>query len=145
LIWKPILYLFVLTLRPRKSAEAYKRIWTKEGSPLIENTKNFVTEVKKHLDPKIEGEECFLLSTPRFEDVFKAWEKEDFDTRAEHFIFLPQFPQFSESTVASVSDLLSKALKRRVNIPDFSFVSNYHKLKAFIDHSAKKIQETLDH
>jgi len=34
LLWRPILYGFVLRTRPRKSAHAYKQVWTEEGSPL---------------------------------------------------------------------------------------------------------------
>ena len=34
-IWLPILYGLVLTRRPRRSAEAYRQVWTEEGSPLM--------------------------------------------------------------------------------------------------------------
>ena len=34
LAWKPILHGVILRTRPRKSAEAYNKIWTNEGSPL---------------------------------------------------------------------------------------------------------------
>ena len=34
LAWKPILHGIVLRFRPRRSAEAYSRVWTNEGSPL---------------------------------------------------------------------------------------------------------------
>ncbi|MEL6760200.1 MAG: ferrochelatase, partial [Myxococcota bacterium] len=35
LLWYPILFLFVLTFRPRKTARAYRRIWKEGGdSPL---------------------------------------------------------------------------------------------------------------
>ena len=33
--WYPILYLFVLTRRPARSAALYANIWTDEGSPLM--------------------------------------------------------------------------------------------------------------
>ena len=35
LLWWFILNLFILPFRPSKSAEAYKEIWTEEGSPLL--------------------------------------------------------------------------------------------------------------
>lgn len=144
LIWKPILYLFVLTLRPKKSGEAYSRIWNGKSFPLIDNTIEFTDKVRPHLNQDIEVDHAFLLSSPRVNDIFSKWENEDFDTRADRVVFLPQFPQFSESTTSSVVDNISGSLKHRVNIPDFIFVSNYHKLKAFIDHSVRLIQKTLD-
>ena len=33
--WLPILYLMVLTRRPRRSARLYQRVWTPQGSPLL--------------------------------------------------------------------------------------------------------------
>ena len=37
--WYPILYLFVLTRRPARSAALYANIWTDEGSPLMVHSK----------------------------------------------------------------------------------------------------------
>ena len=34
-----LLNLFILPFRPKKSAEAYREIWTDEGSPLLVETK----------------------------------------------------------------------------------------------------------
>jgi MFS family permease len=76
--------------------------------------------------------------------VLDAWEKEDISTRAQRVLVLPQFPQYSEATIGSVVDALAGQFKKRVNIPTFSVVSSYHRSKAFIDHSARKIQESLE-
>ena len=37
----------ILNTRPKKSAEAYKKIWWKEGSPLIVLSKKLFNNVKK--------------------------------------------------------------------------------------------------
>ncbi|MGH8444862.1 MAG: ferrochelatase, partial [Solimonas sp.] len=34
-LWLPILYGFILPLRPRRLAHAYRSVWTAEGSPLL--------------------------------------------------------------------------------------------------------------
>src|SRR5690606_32814647 len=39
LAWTPILYGFVLPLRPSRSARKYAAIWTDEGSPLLVYTR----------------------------------------------------------------------------------------------------------
>ena len=33
-LWLPILYGFILPFRPARSARKYRKIWTKDGSPL---------------------------------------------------------------------------------------------------------------
>jgi hypothetical protein len=75
-LWKIILYLFVLPFRPKKSAQAYSRIWDGSGFPLVKITELFAQKLKPHLDDNIELNHCFLLSNPRVEDLFLEWEKE---------------------------------------------------------------------
>ena len=38
-LWRPILHGVVLRLRPRRSAHAYRQVWTEEGSPLAAITR----------------------------------------------------------------------------------------------------------
>ncbi|MFO1471825.1 MAG: ferrochelatase [Turneriella sp.] len=48
-----IVHLFILPFRPKRSAEAYGKIWTAEGSPLLINTKRFAEKVQKFSKHKI--------------------------------------------------------------------------------------------
>ncbi|MCT4642694.1 MAG: ferrochelatase [Bacteriovoracaceae bacterium] len=144
LLWWIILNLFVLPFRPKKSAQAYSRIYNGKSFPLVDITNDFGCEVAAHVDSNIEINSGFLLSYPRVDDLLDSWEAEDFDDRANELVVIPQFPQFSESTVASVFDVVGKAFSKRVNFPDIRFITNYHKLKAFIDLSVKKIEDTLE-
>jgi ferrochelatase len=143
LLWKIILNLFVLPFRPKRSAEAYSRIHSAEGFPLITNTEKVAASLKPLLDQNIELNHAFLLSSPRTSEILDAWEKEDVQTRAQKVIILPQFPQYAESTIGSVIDTVGNEFKKRVNIPSFSVLDSYHRSKAFIDHSVRKIQESL--
>jgi ferrochelatase len=142
-VWKIILNLFVLPFRPKKSAEAYSRIYRPEGFPLVTNTVKVADAVRPKLDPNLELNHAFILSHPRAKDILDEWEKEDPFTRAQKVLVLPQFPQYSESTIASVVDALGKEFKGRVNIPSLTIVNSYHRSRAFIDHSVRKIRESL--
>src|SRR5690242_3445434 len=53
LLWLPILYGIVLTTRPAKSAEAYGRIWTPEGSPLLLNSRALAEKIAAKLGPSM--------------------------------------------------------------------------------------------
>jgi ferrochelatase len=142
-VWKLILNLFVLPFRPKKSAQAYSRIWDGSGFPLVKTTNSFAEKLRPHLDSNIELNQAFLLSKPRVEDIFLAWEKEDYDSRADSVLVIPQFPQYAESTTASVVDVLAKSLSKRVNIPNLSFLSQHHLAKVFIDNSVDQINTYL--
>lgn len=142
-VWKIILYLFVLPFRPKRSAEAYKRIEAPSGFPLITNTIEVAKSLKPHLDPNLEIDYKFMLSNPRLGDVMDRWDKEDPFSRAQKFVFFPQFPQYSESTIASVVDGLGHEFKKRVNIPSFEMINFYHRSRAFIDHSVELIKKSV--
>lgn len=143
LVWKIILNLFVLPFRPKNSARAYSRIYTEGGFPLVTNTIKVTDALRPKLDPNLEINHAFLLASPRASDVITEWEKEDIHTRADRVIVLPQFPQYAESTIASVVDAIGGDFKKRVNLPTFTVVNSYHRSKAFIDHSVRKIRESL--
>ncbi len=144
ILWKVILNLFVLPFRPKRSAEAYSRIYETDGFPLVTNTRKVADALRPKLDHNLELNHVFLLSNPRANEVLDAWEKEDVYERAQRVLVLPQFPQYSESTIASVVDALGKEFKKRVNLPTFTVVNSYHRSKAFIDHSVRKIRESLE-
>jgi ferrochelatase len=141
-VWFLILNLFVLPFRPKKSAELYARIWDeKRGFPLVYKTNDLAQKIAPLLDSRLELNTGFLLSTPRAKDVLDAWESEDPYTRAQEVLFLPLFPQYAESTIASVLDGIGKEFEHRVNVPSFTLMSNFHRAKCFIDNSVKLIDQ----
>ncbi len=141
LLWKIILNCFVLPFRPKKSAALYRRIWDGSSFPLIENTKSFANKVNKYTDERYDVRYGFLLTSPDLGDLLDHWQinRKDY----ERLIVIPQFPQYSESTIASGYDAWNRELDKRVIIPDFTFVSHYHRLKCFIDLSAQKINDEI--
>jgi ferrochelatase len=146
LLWKIILNLFVLPFRPKKSAKAYSRIWKPEGFPLVTNTEKVANALRPKLDSNLELDHVFLLCEPRLSGVLNRWESEDVSKRAQNVLVLPQFPQYAESTIASVVDAVAGQFKERVNLPSFSVLNSYHRSHAFIDNSVRKIEESLlDH
>ncbi len=144
-LWKLILNLFVLPFRPARSARAYQRIWDGQAFPLVKTTKDFVIQLNRFFpaDSGHEVQPAFLLCSPRVNEILDLWEMEDFATRAQKVLVLPQFPQYAESTIGSGIDGLFKDLKSRVNIPSLEIVSHYHRSKAFIDNSVKQIESSV--
>jgi ferrochelatase len=148
-LWKAILEGFVLPFRPQKSAALYARIWDGESFPLITNTKGFADGVRDalaQLDPKgyVEVNHAFLLSPPFVRDVYDSWERDlARNEGASKLIVIPMFPQYSESTTASGIDALAKELGKRVKIPTFEVITNFHRTHAFIDNSVRKIDAKL--
>tara|TARA_B100000886_G_scaffold338425_1_gene301225 strand:- start:126 stop:1238 length:1113 start_codon:yes stop_codon:yes gene_type:complete len=148
-LWKIILNFFVLPFRPKKSAKLYARIWDGENFPLITNTRDFtkrVSEELKKIDTEgyVEVNYAFLLSPPYVHEVYDSWEEDlKKGTGATKLLVIPMFPQYSESTIASGIDALAKELSKRVKIPTFEVITNFHRTHAFINNSVNLVDTKL--
>ncbi len=148
-VWKVILNCFILPFRPKKSAQLYARIWDGKSFPLITNTADFTDQVRdelKQIDPNghVEVNHAFLLSPPYVHEVYDSWEADlKNGVGATKLMVIPMFPQYSEATIASGIDALAKELGKRVKIPTFEVITNFHRTHAFIDNSAKKIDQKV--
>lgn len=89
-----IVSLFVLPSRPVKSAEAYKRVWTDRGSPLVVLSQDLLEQVKaqtgipvamamRYGNPSIAGELEQLAAIEGVKEI----------------LFIPLYPHYAESTV----------------------------------------------
>jgi ferrochelatase len=148
-LWKIVLNLFILPLRPRKSAKLYERIWDGESFPLITNTKRFTDSVREELKPldpngHVEVNHAFLLSPPFVNEVYDNWEEDvENGVGATKLMVIPMFPQYSESTIASGIDALARELSKRVKIPTFEVITNFHRTHAFINNSAAQVDSKI--
>ena len=48
--WWPILHGIILRVRPAKSAERYRGVWTEDGSPLLVHTKSIAEKLGRRLE-----------------------------------------------------------------------------------------------
>lgn len=130
----------ILNTRPKKSAEAYEQIWSKDGSPLMIHTKALTEKVQKFIsDQNPEKEEQISVKMgmrygePSLTHVLSEFKKENI----EELVFLPLYPQYSyaasESSIARFLELQKKILpniKTKI-IEDFFHDSRF--IKALAD------------
>ena len=107
--------------------------------PLSVSSQAFANKVQQQLPSSIKIHVAFLLSSPTLNEV---WQRERHSPHP--WIIIPLFPQYSESTTASVFDQLSTVFKKETFIPTFSFINNFHRSKAFIDNSVQQIEKSLN-
>ena len=55
ILWQIILKLVILQIRPSKSAEAYKQIWTDKGSPLLDIANRQLNKIQSSFSSKNEN------------------------------------------------------------------------------------------
>lgn len=132
-LWLPILYLVILRLRPRRSAAAYREIWTEEGSPLLVNAKRQATALQGVLTQRWRGRVKVVLGMRYGEPSIATALETLRDWGARRVLVLPLYPQYSATTTGSTYDALFKALARERRMPDLRIISCYHDHPLYVD------------
>jgi len=84
-----LLKFFILPKRPAQSAEAYKLVWTKRGSPLMFHTEDYCKGLAKELGIDVA---CSM----RYQNPsIKVGMQKLIDSGVDHVIAWPVFPQYS--------------------------------------------------
>ena len=140
-IWWFVLHGFILRHRPKRSATAYKRIWTETGSPLLAISKRQAAAIQKCLDEhsrdKFHVELAMRYGNPSIQSGLKNLQQ----ANAKKIILLPLYPQYSATVTASTFDAVTDVLKTWRDIPELHLVKHYHDMPDYIDALAESINE----
>lgn len=136
LLWWPILHGVILRLRPRRSAQAYQKIWSDEGSPLLAIAKRqtralqhrFADQIKVVLGMRYGNPSIKLaLETLREAGIYRV-------------LVIPLYPQYSVSTTASTFDALANQFRHWQRLPELRFVTDYYDHEAYIEALAASVE-----
>lgn len=139
--WQIILNAFVLPKRAPKVAEAYRGIWTEEGSPLLVISRQQQKSLQTYFNAKgksVVVELGMSYGNPSIESAVSRLLAE----KVEKIIVLPLYPQYSSSTTASVFDAFARGLAAHKNLVPFEFIHSYHADEGYIQALANSV--TLD-
>ena len=130
-IWKIILNLFILNLRPSKTAKAYKEIWMKEEdmSPLRYFT---IMQTKKLLD-RISTKNLIVDYAMRYGNPsIKNKINKLKEAGCEKLIVLPLYPQYAAATTATVCDEVYRTLMSMRWQPSLQIIPHYESEPLYI-------------
>ncbi len=138
-LWWVILNFFVLPFRPRKSAKAYAKVWTKRGSPLTYLTQDLTDRValKYQQDNQVSVQMAMNYGRPSLKSRLRQLQKE----QCEQLTVVPLYPQYSSTTTASVFDAVANELMQWRYIPELHFISDYHQHALYIEAIKNSIQQ----
>ncbi|MCC6290339.1 MAG: ferrochelatase [Chitinophagaceae bacterium] len=141
----PLVGGIIVPFRAPKSAEAYKEIWTKEGSPLIVLTKQLQEEVQKQVGEPVEI--AMRYGNPTVEYAFdRLMEKVK---GLEEVIAVPLYPHYAMSSYETAVEY-AKAIHRKKKYPfKLDFIKPFYNDQGYIDAMAESIRpymkEAFDH
>ena len=136
--WYPILYLFVLTRRPARSAALYANIWTDEGSPLMVHSQAQTRGLQERLGAAYRVVLGMRYGEPSIARAVQSLEQEG----VERILVFPMYPQFSCATTGSIYDAVNRAalgrrcpwfFDRKRQMPALRFVPPYADHPAYIN------------
>ena len=138
-IWWIILHLFVLTFRPKRVAEAYASVWSKD-SPRRESVLEQTRLVKQRLQDENHQFDLTVVPAmtygqPSIYDVLAQLEK----TPQEHVILLPLFPQYSATSTAPLYDAFARWIPQQRHLPGLTLIKDYYQHPLFIQALADSV------
>ena len=114
--------IIILNTRPKKSSEAYKKIWWKEGSPLIVLSQKLKDKVQANVSVPIVL--AMRYGNPSIKSGLELLNKKG----VSEVLIVPLYPQFAMATTETILVLTEKI---RINFfPKMKFTS----LPSFYDH-----------
>lgn len=139
-LWWLILHGVILRVRPARSAEAYAKIWTDQGSPLRFGSEAIARGLQAELDKQSPGalrvELAMRYGEPSVESTITRLQAEG----VRRLLLLPLYPQYSATSTGSVIDATANALKRLRWPPELRVVNDYHDDPGHIEAVAQSIE-----
>ena len=137
LVWQPILRGVILRTRPRKSAHAYKQVWTEQGSPLAAITARQARALEGAWGDRVIVDYAMRYGRPAIAERLQALK----DRGCERVLLAPLYPQFCAATTATANDSAFRHLARMRWQPALRTLPPYHDDPHYID-ALKTIVET---
>jgi ferrochelatase len=124
-LWWLILHGIILRTRPAKSAHAYQKVWTPEGSPLLLESRALARAVAGRLQARF-GERvrvdlAMTYGNPSIKDALERLRRDN----VQRLLVLPMYPQYSATTTASIFERVTAELSRWRWIPELRVVNQY--------------------
>lgn len=139
-LWWLILNLVILNVRPQRSAAAYRKVWTEQGSPLLAHTRRVAEGLLARVDGHFPQRPLLELAMRYGEPSIPSALRRMHDAPLQRLLVLPMYPQYSGSTTGSTFDAVSRELQQWRWVPELRFVGGYHDHDLYIDALARRVQ-----
>jgi len=138
-LWWLVLHGIILRVRPRRSAHAYQKIWTEQGSPLLVESRRLADALGTRLDAQFGDRVIVDLamtygrpSIPEALDRFR-------ERNVQRLLVLPLYPQYSSTTTGAIFERVTRELSRWRWMPELRFINQYWERDAYLGAVADSI------
>jgi ferrochelatase len=139
-LWWLALNGVILPLRSRRSAAAYRSVWTEHGSPLLDLSQRLTDAVAAGLVGSGGGIDQVRLAMrygePSIRHVLRAIHRDGL----RRLLVVPLYPQYSATTTASVFDAVAAELASWRVVPEWRCVADYASHPLYIEALAESVR-----
>lgn len=127
----------ILRTRPKKSAQAYKTVWTDQGSPLIVITQQIKAKLEKIVDVPVEI--GMRYAEPSIETGLRKLQAQGVD----EVVLFPLYPQYAMSTTETVVEKAKEVQKKFFPSMKINYVAPFYNRSIYIEALSESIKENL--
>lgn len=128
----------ILNTRPKKSAEAYKKIWWKDGSPLIVLSERLTKKVHSKTDIPVEL--AMRYGNPSIKNGIQKLVNKGIT----EILLIPLYPQFAMATTETIVVLSKKIIKNQFPHIKLTHVPSFYNKEDYIEVVSGSIKKVLD-
>ncbi len=137
IFWLALLHGIILPLRSGKTLQAYSRVWSEEGSPLLAYSNRQRAALQQKLLEQAHVDLAMRYGNPSYPSVLRLLR----DAGVEKLVVLPLYPQYSVTTTATSYKHLMNILRELDWKPRLEFIGYYPEHPAYIDALAESVRE----
>src|SRR5688500_7492712 len=130
----------IVPFRAPKSAEAYKTIWTKNGSPLIEMTRQLKAALQQQVDIPVEM--AMRYGNPNIETAFENLLMRE--SGLEEVIAIPLYTHYAMSSYETAVENAKETQHKNKYAFKLSFIKPYYNQLHYINALAENIRPHLN-
>lgn len=121
IVWRPILELGILPMRPRASAAKYQTVWMDQGSPLTVYTDAQAQALREAIGPDIEVAVAMRYGNPAIADVVHSLVGDGCD----RILFVPLYPQYAGSSTGTVLERIHEVVAALPQHPEVRTIHSW--------------------
>lgn len=128
----------ILNTRPKKSAEAYEKIWWKEGSPLIVLSEKLQKKIQDRTNIPI------ALAMRYGSLTLKKGLQELVDQGVDEILTIPLYPQFAMATTETIDVKVEELREKYFSNVEITSLPAFYNKPEYIEVLSKSIAEKLE-
>jgi protoporphyrin/coproporphyrin ferrochelatase len=117
-----VLHLAILPRRPRASAHAYAKVWTRDGSPLRVHGRELARKVQERLGASAKVELAMRYGVPSIAEAMRSLQQQGVG----RIVVFPLYPQHSSAATGSSLEAVFAAASRLWNVPRLQIVPPFY-------------------